>query len=86
MGQGPGEGQKLALPGGEGGTPLGNRLFIALGQPFNKVGGIHILCRGFDFFGRDFVIVKPDIAFHRPLKDEYILLHLADGTAQLLFA
>ena len=83
MGQCSGKGKQLPFPCGEGGPPLRYGLLIAPLQLFYEMRGIHVLRRSLHVLSGNVLIVQPDIFLHIPLKDEHILLHLADGPPQL---
>ena len=82
IGQGPGEGEKLPLSGGQGGATLRHSFLVAVFQITDELVRIDEF-RGFhDFRFGDVLISQPDIALDVAGEQEYILLHLAHGPAE----
>lgn len=84
IGQRPRKGQQLPLPGGEGGAPLRDAGGIPVRQAVDKPRGIDLPGGLADGVIRNGFVPQADVGGDIPGEQEYILLHLADGAADLL--
>lgn len=83
--QSPGEGKELSLTCRESGSPFGHPFMILSRQPLDEVVCVDLMgCLPYGLVA-DFFLAQPDIAGDISGKQEYILLHLSDGGAQLFF-
>ena len=83
-GQGAGKGEQLPLPGGEGGSPLGDLLVVARRKPLDETAGVDLPGGLHDGLIRDILIAQADVAADVPGEDEHVLLDLSDGPADLV--